>query len=654
MADSKRGKIGLIISSITLIILITASARTAAGELKLLKYNNPGLIDDLAVGLWAWPLVMDYDGDGRLDLVVSCPDTPYNGTYFFRNSGGNGADAVFEAGKRIGNGVKNLRASNTGDRIAVTEPNNEYTDFTTKGLDAPKPIPVSLSLHKDFFPREKRIRDSQWSYADYDGDGRYDLVVGLDDWTEYGWDNAYDASGRWTNGPLRGSVYVALNKSNTKKPKYGKPFRIEVGGAPAEVFGTPAPIFEDFDGDGDLDLVCGEFLDRLTYFENTGTRTAPVYAKGRFLAYNGETIHLDLEMIAPTAADWNGDGRMDLIVAQEDGRVALLENTGRVVDGAPEFLPPRFFRQTADLVKFGALTTPVGFDWDGDGREDILTGNTAGYIGFIRNLGDGGETPKWAAPVPLTAGGKTIRIQAGENGSIQGPAEAKWGYTTISVADWDGDGLPDIVANSILGEVVWYRNAGARTAARLEEARPVEVEWPGDAPKPAWNWKLPKGKQLITQWRTTPFAVDFNRDGLTDLVMLDHEGYLAFFERARKDGGLVLKPGSRIFVDKDGAPIRMNEKIAGKSGRRKICVADWDGDGRLDVLADSANVSFFRNTGERDGKVVLEDMGNLSDRRLTGHDTSPTVVHWRGGGVPDLLIGAEDGHFYYMANETTK
>ena len=35
-------------------------------------------------------------------------------------------------------------------------------------------------------------------------------------------------------------------------------------------------------------------------------------------------------------------------------------------------------------MKFGALATPVGFDWDGDGDDDIVSGNTAGYIEFYR------------------------------------------------------------------------------------------------------------------------------------------------------------------------------------------------------------------------------------------------------------------------------
>ena len=95
----------------------------------------------------------------------------------------------------------------------------------------------------------------------------------------------------------------------------------------------------------------------------------------------------------------------------------------------------------------------------------------------------------------LEAGGKPFRIMAGPNGSIQGPAEAKWGYTTLSVADWDGDGLPDIVFNSIWGRVEWLRNVGTRGQPRLAAAARVEVEWPGTPPKPAWTWWTPRAER---------------------------------------------------------------------------------------------------------------------------------------------------------------
>ena len=425
---------------------------------------------------------------------------------------------------------------------------------------------------------------------------------------------------------------------------------MRAGGKAVDVYGRPSPNFADFDGDGDLDLLCGEFVDSFTYFENTGTRRAPKYSAGRKLTHNGKTLTMDLEMIMPSAVDWDGDGDVDLIVGDEDGRVALVEHTGKVRDGLPQFLPPVYFKQQADEVKFGALSTPAGFDWDGDGDEDIICGNTAGYIAFIENLsGPKVERPRWAAPQRLKAGGKTLRIMAGSNGSIQGPCERKWGYTTQTVADWDHDGLPDIVVNSILGKVVWYRNIGTRKAPKLSTSQPINVEWRAEQPALKWGWMRPRGKELLTQWRTTPVVVDWNRDGLNDLLMLDHEGYLMLFPRSKRGGKLLLHEPQRIFETNPGY-VRLNSRTAGGSGRRKLCVVDWDGDGRLDVLANSPNAELWQNVADREGMYKLLNRGTIFKRNISSHTTSPTVVDWNGDGVPDLLVGAEDGFLYYGRN----
>jgi hypothetical protein len=648
---------------------VLAFAAWPALALEPLPYNNPGLVVDLGVGLWAWPLPLDFDGDGDFDLVVVCPDKPYNGTYFFENTSGDTARnklPVFKPGRRISKALQNVQVSYVNGQPRVFSPAAEYPDFLKTGLEQPKKLPLPNNIHPN------NVRANMWRTVDYDGDGALDLVVGVGDWTEYGWDNAYDANGKWMNGPLRGYVYVIRNKGTNEQPIYEHPVKVMSQDRPVDSFGMPSPDFIDFDGDGDLDLLCGEFLDGFTYFENTGSRTSPKYTLGkRVKTADGQYLTMDLEMITPTAIDWDKDGDFDLIVGDEDGRVAFIENTGKFDDKrVPLFLSPRYFQQEAADLKFGALATPFGVDWDGDGDIDIISGNTAGYMGFFENLsGPRVAPPKWAAPKLLEAGGKILRIMAGPNGSIQGPCEAKWGYTTASVADWDSDGLPDLILNSIWGKVQWYRNIGTRREPKLDAAQPIEVEWKGPQPALAYGWLRPEGKALLTQWRTTPVAVDWNKDGLVDLVMLDQEGYLAFFERAKRDGKLVLLAPQRVFRGDKLAPedprpkfvqtgfnepLWMNKKLAGGSGRRKLCIVDWDGDGRLDILANAANAAFLRQTDAHDGAFFFKDLGLLDNRNIEGHDVSPTTVVFDGDGIPDFLGGAEDGRFYFLKNPRTK
>jgi len=625
-----------------LAVMIVLPTVAHAGELQRVEYRNPGLVVDLGVGLWAWPLPLDYDEDGDLDLLVSCPDVPYGGTYFFENPGGDAKLPVFKPAVRLGAARRNIQASYPSGAARLLVPGIEVVDFRKSGFGKLRKIYPQKSVHSG-----GRIRANQWKYADVDADGRVDLVVGVGDWSDYGWDDAFDSEGRWTRGPLHGYVYWLRNVGSQDEAKYADPRRLQAGGRDIDVFGMPSPNLADFDGDGDLDLLCGEFLDGFTYFENQAGGGMPDFAAGHRLQHDRRPLRMDLQMIVPVAIDWDRDGDVDLVVGDEDGRVALVEHTGNLRDGLPQFRPPQYFRQQARDVKFGALVTPVSFDWDGDGDEDLLCGNTAGYIGLIENL-DSGDPPRFAAPRRLHAGGEVLRITAGPNGSIQGPCEAKWGYTTLSVADWDHDSLPDLVVNSIWGRVVWYRNIGTRREPVLSASQKVRVRWPSAPPKPAWNWWNPERHELATQWRTTPLVADWDKDGLNDLVMLDHEGYLAWFRRTRIDGELWLLPGRRSFVDEGGKPLRLNANAAGRSGRRKLCLVDWDRDGRRDLLVNSASIDWYRNLGERDGNTVLKKIGPLARQRLAGHTTSPTTVDWNGDGRPELLIGAEDGHLYYL------
>ena len=49
----------------------------------------------------------------------------------------------------------------------------------------------------------------------------------------------------------------------------------------------------------------------------------------------------------------------------------------------------------------------------------------------------------------------------------------------------------------------------------------------------------------------------------------------------------------------------------------------------------------------KDGKMVLQYMGRVASRTLMGPTDGPEVADWNKDGIPDLLVGAENGVFYY-------
>lgn len=640
---------------------VTFSAEQA--DFVRMTCNAAGETRDLQVGLWAWPAVMDYDDDGDMDLVVSCPCGPYNGIFLFRNPGGS-AKPIFGKAEKVGEKgvwsfVRSTSAKGHG-RDDISQPGKLFADFPKNGFGKGVPFgDVPENVHTN-----KATRGNVWRRVDFNNDGLTDLLIGVDDWVPLGkalWSKDkpenYAPDGTWIGPEPYGFVYLVRNLGvKDGRENYAKPEHVRLAdGRPMMTFGNPMPMCEDWDGDGDLDILCGEFVDGFSYFENVGTRSAPKYAAAKAVRdESGDALKMDLCMITPSAYDWDGDGKLDIICGDEDGRVAFIRNAGFRVDGVPVFEKPYYFKQEQDLLSAGDLATPFGIDWDGDGDWDLICGNGAGNVVFLENLsGPGVTNPRWAAPVKLKAGGETIHIFAGLRGSIQGTSERKWGYTCLSAGDWDGDGLPDLIVNSIWGDVVWFRNVGTRQKPSLAPAQGVEVEWEGEQPSLAWGWYRPsrKGnpKELLTQWRTTPVMFDWNGDGLMDLVMLDHQGYLAFFERAKRGGKLVLLPPKRCFVGVEGLPLHLNVATGGSSGRRKLAIADWDGDGLPDLLADGRNALFYRNLGTEGGVTRFAPPYDLAARRLSNHTTAPTTVDFDADGKPELVLGAEDGFLYYLS-----
>lgn len=610
-------------------------------------YNNPDIIVDLNCGLNAVPAVIDYDGDGYYDLLVSTNSKSMNEcVLLYRNYLKENGTTVLGAAEYLTSGLNwPVMSYDVDDNpIMINESRLIYNSFKLG-----EPLKGKI-----FSARESDLPVGL--LADYNGDGTLDYIFykenprsGL---------ATYNSKGQWLQEEYSASINVALNIGTNETPFFETSFTV-MGeeGLPLKVDGKQhtAPRLFDWDDDGDLDMIAGGYEDKLWYSKNKGTAANPVWGPFvRLELVGGELYAAELNCLSIIDFDWDRDGYRDLIIGEEDGRVSWLRFTGgfNATTGAPVFDPPVYFRTPADNLAIGALSTPASGDIDGDGDEDLICGDSAGRLWFVENLDNNGGNPIWAVPMRLKdSSGEPIRIMAGTNGSIQGPREAKWGYTVPNVADWDGDGKLDIMINNIWGKVLWYKNISSGNKLLFDIARPVVVEWEGDNLYPRWNWWKPEGKELVSQWRTTPFMIDLNGDELCDLVMSDHEGYLVYYERYEENGELKLRAPKKIFFDAFGDFMRLTHLTAGASGRVKFVLVDWNCDGKLDlILTGTANGSYFENISDCSEEFIFSYVGEVHSRDIAAHQQALAVVDWNGDGIPDILFGSEDGGFFFLAN----
>jgi hypothetical protein len=163
----------------------------------------------------------------------------------------------------------------------------------------------------------------------------------------------------------------------------------------------------DWDGDGDLDLLVGEIGGNVQLIPNEGTPKAYAFGKPRALPVGGprpgsddavlkaigrivsgrgsnvNAVHVEGDA-GPYAADWDGDGDLDLLVGAGDGSVSLFRNVGSVkapkLAGAEILVPPGETSFGGDVPKRprrGIRSKVCAADWNGDGQLDLLVGDFA-------------------------------------------------------------------------------------------------------------------------------------------------------------------------------------------------------------------------------------------------------------------------------------
>ncbi|MBN2296607.1 MAG: VCBS repeat-containing protein [Pirellulales bacterium] len=220
------------------------------------------------------------------------------------------------------------------------------------------------------------------------------------------------------------------------------------------------------------DLVTGSLFGDFHYYHNSAS-VGIRFEQKQYVVDRSETV-IRHPSIWPSVVAWpNPNSGLSDLIAGGEGAVYYYKFSGQFTsDGKPVYADPvAVLVEKADLYG-GSLPVVNVVDWNGDGILDIVTGQSEGRILYFQNIGTD-ALPRFLNGIPLEAGGYPIFIQPGYAGDIQGPGEARWGYVCPTVVDWDQDGDLDIVMSDSTARHTVYINSGTSRTPKLEQGHPI-------------------------------------------------------------------------------------------------------------------------------------------------------------------------------------
>ncbi len=434
-----------------------------AAGLRFRHYNGASPEKYVIETMGSGAAFLDYDHDGWLDIFLvnggAVPGYPAPGPVrhaLYRNQGdGTFRETTAEAG--VGGNVHYGMGASAADYDGDGHTDLFVTAFTRNALYHNR----GDGTFEDVTDRAG-VAGGKWSssaaFLDYDRDGDLDLFVTRYVDFDYSRNINCGDTARRIRVYCHPDVYDGLTSLLYRNNGDGTFADVsQSSGIAAHVGKGLGVVAADLDSDGWIDLYVANDSVRNLLFHNRGDGTFVEIGVGMGVAF--DDAGRPQAGMGTAAGDFDGDGRLDLIVTNLDQEYNnLYRNTGSLfvdVAYATGFAPP-----SLPLVGWGT----EWFDMENDGDLDVLVVN-GHVVDNVQKLRPGSRYPQRKLLFE-NQGGRLHEVAAGHGAALSAPRVSRG----AAFGDYDNDGDVDVLVQNLGGAPQLLRNDGGNRSRWLSLA----------------------------------------------------------------------------------------------------------------------------------------------------------------------------------------
>jgi len=398
---------------------------------------------------------------------------------------------------------------------------------------------------------------------------------------------------------------------------------------PRHVGGASCWFFDE-DGDGDMEMYLANLdFKRITRLVNGKAN----YNQAYDTMISVDSTFLDGKPFdsyvfpAGYMIDVDNDGLKDMIIApnsafetKERNQIMYYKNHG-TKKGA-DFKLNRSNFIIEQMLDLGGQSSPGLIDIDSDGDLDLL----------VLNNGDYDETMGLSDRLSLfeNKGDKQNPIFELNNSDFLGLSDSALVGSTLSVGDIDNDGLSDILIGTLKGQLFWFKKELNRWECKSNQL----VQYSKQSGESSW----------------APAVIDYNKDGISDLLIGFYNGNVALFKGTSSKGTPAFE-----WITSKAWGMKANEWMLQNSepnfssyGYAAPAVSDIDGDGSPEVLIGGfenvLRVYHIEGHDPSDSLIANDNIlfsvfeGDTSSVRIGGR-IRPCAGDLVGDSIPELILG---------------